>query len=245
MGRLIAIASGKGGVGKSSVSVNISAELGNRNHKVLLIDLDSGMRCLDVMLGVSDRLVFDLNDILSGAKTLDEVLLHPANRENVDFIPAPLSGMIDKDLFGSFISTVYDKYDFIILDFPAGGVGPLYEALPKYCEGLVVCNADSVSIRDAATVGRDLMKLGLMSVRLILNRVDFDFMIKGVTENIDGVIDGSGIRLIGIVPQSLELYYSNCKGVAIKRGCRAQKAFDRITSRLLGYDIPLPKFRKI
>lgn len=243
MGRLLAVTSGKGGVGKSSVSVNLATSLCDMGNSVLLVDLDAGMRCLDIMLGLSDRLIFDLNDVLKGDKTLDEAII--THESKLRFLAAPLSDGIDPDALYDMVTDACTRFDYVILDFPAGAVDKLYSALPRYTEALVVCNADAVSLRDAAIMGRSLNELKVMSVRLILNRVSFDTMRRGITANIDEVIDGCGIRLIGVVPQSMDMYVANCSGQALNKKSRAAKAFNRIAKRLLGYDIPLMPYKKI
>lgn len=242
MGRLIAVTSGKGGAGKSSVSVHLATALAKLSERVLIVDLDAGMRCLDIMLGVSDRLLFDLSDVLDKNKSVQEAVI---SLGNLDFLPAPLRGKINPTEFSGFILEVLEDYDFVILDFPAGTVDELYTALPRYCEALVVCNADAVSLRDAAIMGADLSELNFMSVRLILNRVSFKNMQKGITANIDEVIDTSGIRLVGVVPQSMDIYMSCCSGQPLGKRTRAAKAFERIAKRVMGYDIPLMPYKKI
>lgn len=244
MGRLIAVTSGKGGVGKSSVSVNLAAALAEQSNRVLLVDLDAGMRCLDLFLGLSSSLVFDLSDLLEGEKSLDEVVLPSPIYSGVSLIAAPLSGKINPDMLGELLKTLPDEYDFVILDFPAGCVDELYGALPKYTEVLVVCNADAVSVRDAGLMGKELKELNLMSSRLVLNRADLGHMHKGITANIDDVIDRSGLRLIAVIPQSADVYFSACTGSALPRRSKAYKAFFRLSKRILGYDIPL-EYKKI
>lgn len=246
MGRLIAVTSGKGGAGKSSVSVHLATALAKLSERVLIVDLDAGMRCLDIMLGVSDVMIFDLNDVLKGAKTIEEAAINvPSSDGNLFFIGAPLKGKIVPEELSSFVSTAAERFDFVILDFPAGAVDELYSALPRYAEMLVVCNADAVSLRDAAIQGADLKELQFMSVRLILNRVSFDNMRRGINANIDEVIDSSGIRLMGVVPQSMDVYMSCCSGQALNKKSRAAKAFLRIAKRVMGYDIPLTSYKKI
>ncbi len=246
MGRLIAVTSGKGGAGKSSVSVHLATALSLMSNKVLVVDLDAGMRCLDIMFGVSNDLIFDLGDVLSGDKTIEEALLSvPSSGGNLHFIAAPLKDKIDPTALSNFAKQALETYDFVIFDFPAGTVDELYSALPRYAEALVVCNADAVSLRDAAIMGSDLAELNLMSVRLILNRVSFDTMRRGITANIDEIIDESGIRLMGVVPQSMDVYMSCCSGQALPKKSRAAKAFNRIAKRIMGYDIPLVSYKKI
>lgn len=239
MGRLIAVTSGKGGVGKSSVSVHLATALALKGSKVLLIDLDAGMRCLDIMLSVSDRLLFDLNDVLSGEKMLEDAVLKA--KENVFLLAAPLKFGIDTEKLKGLLTKIVYDYDYIFLDFPAGGVNELYHALPRYCEALVVCNADAVSVRDAAMVAEDLRTLNLMSVRLVLNRVSLNNMRKGITANVDEVIDSCGLQLIGVIPQSMDIYMANCTGTSVNKKSKASAVFGRIAKRLEGYDVPLAK----
>ncbi len=245
MGRLLAVTSGKGGVGKSSISVGLATTLGEMGHTVLLVDLDAGMRCLDLMLGVTDRLLFDLGDVLKGEKSVEDALLTDEARSGVYFLGAPLKERIDPAELHCFVREATEHFDFVLLDFPAGAVDELYEALPRYTEALVVCNADAVSLRDAALIGQDLKRLQLMKVRLVLNRVSFDTMRRGITANIDEVIDRSGIRLIGVIPQSMDLYLSCCSGDKLPKKSRTAKAFERLAKRLLGYDIPLMQYKKL
>lgn len=245
MGRLIAITSGKGGVGKSSVSVQLATALSGMGHTVLLVDLDAGMRCLDLMLNLSDKLIFDLNDVLSEDKTIEEAILTDPKRNGLSFLAAPLKGKINAEKLRSFVTKATNSFDFVMLDFPAGGVDELYNALPRYTEALVVCNADAVSLRDASLIGKDLSKLGLMSIRLVLNRVSFDTMRRGITANIDEAIDRCSVRLIGVIPQSMDLYMACCSGEPVSKKSRVYKAFERIAKRLLGYDIPLKSYKKI
>lgn len=245
MGRLIAITSGKGGVGKSSVSVQLATALTDMGHSVLLIDLDAGMRCLDLMLNLSDKLLFDLGDVLEGGKAVEDAILTDQKRKGLSFIAAPLKEKINPDKLRRFSAEATELYDFVILDFPAGAVDELYEKLPRYTEALVVCNADAVSLRDASLIGSDLKKLKLMSVRLIMNRVSFENMRRGVTANIDEAIDSCGIRLIGVIPQSMDLYLAGCSGSPLNKKSKTAKAFNRLAKRLLGYDIPLEKLKKM
>jgi septum site-determining protein MinD len=246
MGRLIAVTSGKGGVGKSSVSVHLATALAKMSNRVLVVDLDAGMRCLDIMLGVRDRLIFDVNDVLSQNQTIENaVLTVPNTNEYLHFLAAPLKGKINPNGLSVFAKEVSNLYDFVIFDFPAGAVDELYSALPRYTEALVVSGADAVSLRDAAIMGADLAELNLMSIRLVLNRVSFDTMRRGITANIDEVIDESGIRLIGVVPQSMDVYMSCCSGQALPKKSRALKAFERIAKRIMGYDVPLVPYKKI
>lgn len=243
MGYCYAITSGKGGTGKSTVAVGLATSFAATSKKTLLIDMDEGLRCLDILLGIEDKLVFDLSDILSDKDT-DDAVYSVRENENLFLIPAPSAiGKIDKQKFKEFCSQITKEYDVVIFDFPAGIDFSLYNSLPKQTVVLAVCNPDPVSVRDAAAVC-DNLPFDCIHTRLIVNKFHYKPMYKGMYENIDGIIDRSGFRLVGIVPEDSELLYLSTKH-KIKRKGRAMAAFNRITDRLCGIHRPLPKPKKI
>ena len=131
MGKIFAVTSGKGGVGKSTVSVGLSLAFSKQNHKVLLVDMDEGLACLDIMLGIEEPCIFNLSDILLG-KEISDVVYKSQRNENIHLIPAPETvGTIDAFAFATFVNTVKDLYDIVIFDFPAGVDFSLYTCLPK------------------------------------------------------------------------------------------------------------------
>lgn len=244
MGRLIAVTSGKGGVGKSSVAIGLASTVAADGKTVLLIDLDAGMRCLDLMLGVSDRLVFDLADVLSGSKNLSDALLYPSDRKGMALLAAPSE---DKWLPGlrELLLSVTDHFDYTILDFPAGVCDGLYDCLPRFAELLVVCNPDPVSIRDAGKVGISLSRWEFLSVRLIINRFRPENIKNRRMSNIDDMIDACGIRLLAIIPEDESVYHSAVTGRPLQKGGRAAMAFKRLAKRMEGYSLPLPSVYQI
>ena len=241
MGKVFAVTSGKGGVGKSTVSAGLSLAFGSQGYKTLIVDMDEGLRCLDLMLGIDDQIVLDLSDILHGREISDAV--YDVN-ENLSLIPAPQkTGMIDTYLLTNFVANVKDLYDVIIFDFPAGIDFSLYEALPKGSLFLTVAFPDAVTVRDAATVSSILSKMGLNS-RLIINRYNYKFLRRKFYKNLDDIIDQSGLQLIGVLPVSPELQ-SLSHGIPLKKKSKPMKALVRISKRLMGEHILLPKIKKI
>ena len=243
MGKIYALTSGKGGVGKSTVSVGLSLAFSKMGKTVLLVDMDEGLRCLDIMLGVEESVVFDLSDILLGKEITDSIY-SPKNYPNLSLIPAPATtGMIDAFAFSTFIKNVESLYDIIIFDFPAGIDFSLYTCLPKGTLFLTVAFPDPVTVRDAAIVSNGLDKLGASS-RLIINNFDYKLTKRKIFKNVDNIIDKSGLRLLGIVPKSKELSLLSVKHNIKVKG-NAMSAFMRIAKRLEGENILIPALKKI
>ncbi len=238
-----AITSGKGGTGKSTVAAGLGLTFAAIGKKTLLIDMDEGLRCLDLMLGVEKELVFDLSDILGGRDTDDAVYPVP-NTDNLFLIPAPDSpDKIGADSFRAFVEEVLKEYDVVILDFPAGVDFSLYSSLPKQTALLAVCNPDPVSVRDAAAVC-ELLPFPPTHTKLIVNKFVYKNILKGLYGNIDSIIDNSGFQLIGVIPQDEELSYFAVKH-KLKRNGRGFAAFRRIVNRLCGKHELLPNPKKI
>lgn len=238
MGEIFAVTSGKGGVGKSTVAVGLATAFCRMNQKVLLVDMDEGLRCLDLLLDIDDSAVYDLCDALEGADPDD--VAYECEEENLFLIPAPASiGKIDPEKLKIFAEKVLKLFDIVIFDFPAGLDFSLYTCLPAKTLFLTVAVPDPVSVRDAAAVSTRLYECELKS-RLIINRFLAKKMVGKKTKNIDGIIDTTTLRLLGIVPESEELGMLSLKH-KLSRKDNSAKAFLRIAKRLSGEDIPLPK----
>ena len=238
-----AITSGKGGTGKSTVAAGLGLTFSQKGYKTLLIDMDEGLRCLDLMLGVEKDVVFDLADILDG-RDAEDGTYKISGSDNLYLIPAPRNpDSINADAFCSFASDIVSKYDVVIIDFPAGSDFSLYKYLPQKTVVLAVCNPDPVSVRDAASVC-ELLAFPPSHTKLIVNKFVYKHILKGLYGNIDDIIDNSGFQLVGVIPNDEELSYFSVKH-KIKRNGRAQAAFKRIVNRLCGKYELLPNPKKI
>ncbi len=243
MGVCLAVTSGKGGVGKSSLSIGLAFAFCQSGKKVLLVDMDEGLRCLDLMLGVDKQTVFDLSDALNTERIEDSV--YPCeNQEGLYLMPAPSKvGTVDEEKFSSLAQKVTSMFDAVIFDFPAGIDIPLYKALPKNTFFLTIAVPDPVSIRDAAAVGSELSEEGIAS-RLIINRFVYKQSRKFKLRNLDEIIDSAALRLIGIVPESEEITLLSLTHSLRKKG-KVLAALLRIAKRIEGEQILLPKLKKI
>lgn len=243
MGLVIATCSGKGGVGKSTISVNTAIALEKEGKKVLLVDMDAGMRCLDLLLGVNEKLVFDVFDAISG-KNLEDCLLRISEEKELYLLAAPSAKVqIDKEKWEQFIKYISEKFDVVIIDFPAGNDVSLLSCLPYDAQIICVANPDAVSVRDASAICSLLLKKN-KKPKLIINKYNYYFIKGNTFSTLDDIINETGMQLFGIVPFSEGLEYAFCTGDFRIKG-REKKAFGRIAKRLQGKNVPLPKLKKI
>ena len=243
MSRIFALTSGKGGVGKSTLTVGLGLAFSEMGKQVLLIDMDAGLRCLDLMLGLEQETVFDLSDALKSDNRENAVYAVPG-QTNLFLVPASYKAApIDAAAFGEWVNDMCLAFDILIFDFPAGMDFSLYACLPNAALFLTVATPDPVSVRDAAAVGERLAELSCPS-RLLINRFDYAVAKRGVFYNIDEVIDGAQQRLAGIVPADKDLARLSAAGKVSPKG-RAMAAFRRITKRLEVDNVPLPRLKKI
>lgn len=243
MGQVYAITSGKGGVGKSTVAVGLAFAFTKLNKKTLLVDMDEGLRCLDLMLGADKSAVFDLSDILMGREMSDAVYA-VENADGLYLVPAPSDiGRIDAFSFSVFAKQAAEEFDTVIFDFPAGMDFSLYGCLPQNALFLTVAVPDPVSVRDAAAVSAKLSDISCTS-RLIINNFTYSLVKRRIFRNIDDMIDSAGLQLLGVVPHSEELMLLSVRNKLNPKG-RPMSAFLRIAKRLCGEHILLPKPKKI
>ena len=238
MGRLLVVSSGKGGVGKSTVAVGIATALSNSGKKTLLVDLDEGLRCLDLMLSVTDRLVFDISDALRDFSQIDKSIYRVPNTGHLWLMAAPSSNStIDGELLSKLALEISRRFDFVIFDCPAGLDAKYFTNMPEFAEHIVVCNTDKVCVRDAFEMAEALVGYG-RSTRLVINRFVKSRITRKYHQNIDNIIDTSGLQLLGVVPEDIYVMYAAAREVPIQVGPAAM-AFHRIAARLCGLPVPL------
>lgn len=243
MGKVLATVSGKGGVGKSTVAVGLGVAFARKGCKVLLVDMDEGLRCLDLMLGADKTAVFDLSDVLSG-KEIEDAVYSCTFQDGLFLIPAPAkTGLIDNTALKKFSLSVKDMFDIVIFDFPAGIDTEQYLSLPKDTLFLTVAVPDPVSVRDAAYLS-DVLYEQKLSARLVINRFIYKQKRKLRFKNIDEIIDTASLRLVGIVPESDEMSLFSLKHKLPKRS-KVFRSLLRISDRLEGKSRLLPKIKKI
>lgn len=235
MAEKIVIASGKGGVGKTSCCVALGKELVRRGHSVLLVDGDIGLRSLDVLLGVSERIVYDWGDIIKGNCMKDTALV---NAGGIDLLTCPLhfDETYTPESVKEMIMLFDGDYDYILIDAPAGIDTGFELASSAADRALIVSTADRVCVRSASRAGEKLEQAGMRDIRLIINRFRRKSVASRNLLNIDKVIDETMLQLIGVVPEDENITFGK---VMEKKNQPSYDAFVRIAGRIKKEQIPL------
>lgn len=237
MAQTILIFSGKGGTGKSSVTVGLGRALATMDRHVLLVDCDIGLRCLDLLLGVSQDVVFDWGDLLLERCSAADAIL-PGE---VDLLAAPrrFDPAFSAAGFAAMLQPLQKEHDFILLDAPAGiGNGLQLAAAGADC-AIGVTTPDAVCVRSCCTAYGTLRDAGLTDARLIINLFEVRPVLHRRLLNIDQCIDETGIRLLGAVPRDPAVSFCSVTGRAPDEFSPASLAYERIARRLCGEKIPL------
>lgn len=207
-GQIWLIASGKGGTGKSTLAVNLGAALAEEGRKVLLLDLNLGLRCLDLLLGVEDRVLYDLMDVLEGLCRPGEATIKCPTVPNLDLIPAAQNRK-QEEFAGNHLRLccegLRDEYDYIFLDCPPGfGPASMQAASVADC-GLLVSSADAVSIRDTDRAVAEFSMVGLNQMFLAINRFRSDWIKSGFISAANEIAEMIGMPLMLALPESEEV----------------------------------------
>ena len=240
MAEVIAIVSGKGGTGKTSLCAGIAQALAAAGKSVLCIDCDVGLRNLDIALGISHLSALSFREAMEyGVK---KATTHPDFLE-LYFLTAPMNcpiDDIDEEDFGLLMLKAREEFDYIMLDAPAG-IDAGFRLAARYADrAVVVTGADPASIRDAARSGQLLHEMGKTNVRLIVNRID-PRTVRAMGLTVDDVMDRAGLPLLGIVPEDPEVVLAAAFETPLllqtKKGAAA--ACRRIAQRIQGMKVPV------
>ncbi len=242
-GHVITITSGKGGVGKTTATANIGAALAEMGKKVVCVDADIGLRNLDVILGLENRIVYDLVDVVEGRCKLRQAMIKDKHLPDLHLIPAAQtrdkSAVSPSDMV-RLCDDLREIADYIVIDSPAGIERGFRNAIAGADSVLVITNPEVSAVRDADRI------IGLIEAeekgpaRLVLNRVNADMVERGDMLGADDVIELLAIELIGIVPEDQNILVGANRGVpvALNGKSKAGQAFRNIARRILGEDVP-------
>ena len=244
MGELIAVLSGKGGTGKTSVCAAVATALALDGKRVLCVDCDVGLRNLDISLGMSDCGALSFLDVCNEGFPLSLAAPHPLMPDHLYFFTAPMNcraESIDPEAFDLFARRAREEFDYVFLDAPAGVDAGFHLTASCADRCLVVTGPGPASVRDAARVGELLELMGKTNVRLVVNRV-IGRMVSAMETTIDDMMDTAGLPLLGVIPEDKNMTLAatfNRPVLIYERRCPSSEACMRIAKRLLGIPVPI------
>ncbi len=244
MGEVIVITSGKGGVGKTTTTANIGTGLALSGHKVVLIDTDIGLRNLDVVMGLENRIVYDLVDVVEGVCRVKQALIKDKRYEGLYLLPAAQTrdkSSVTPEQMINLINELKAEFDYIIVDCPAGIEQGFKNAIAGANRAIVITTPEVSAVRDADRIVGLLEANELRNPKLIINRVRIDMVKRGDMMSIDDIIDILAIDLIGVVPDDEKIVISTNRGEPAVNDDKslAGQAYRNITKRIQGEEVPI------
>ena len=248
-GCVITITSGKGGVGKSTTTANLAVGLAQLGKKVVAVDFDIGLRNLDMILGLENRIVYDIVSVMEGECNRSQALINDKKTKNLYFLPASQSkdkNILDKEKVAGLIAKLKEEFDFVLLDSPAGIEGGFEHSIFLADRALIISTPEVSSVRDADRVigiidaksqkaqkGEEVLK------HIIINRLKPEMVEKGEMLSVEDVLNILALPLIGIVPEDEKIISSTNTGEPVIYGdSLSAKAYQNIAKRILGEEVP-------
>ncbi|HSU78846.1 MAG TPA: septum site-determining protein MinD [Candidatus Angelobacter sp.] len=245
MGEAIVITSGKGGVGKTTTTANIGTVLALLGKKVCLVDTDIGLRNLDVLMGLENRIIYDLVDVAEGRCKLHQTLITDKRFDYLKFLPAAQAKdktAINPDQMKVIIDELKRDFDYIVIDCPAGIEQGFKNAIAGADQAIVVTTPERAAVRDAdRVIGLLEQEEHIQSPRLVVNRVRNHMVKSGDMLTVDEITDVLAIDLLGVVVDDEAVIAASNRGepIALKPTTQAAIAYRNIGRRILGESVPL------
>ena len=248
MSEVIVVTSGKGGVGKTTTSANVGTGLAAMGKKVVLIDTDIGLRNLDVVMGLENRIVYNLVDVVEGNCRVKQALIRDKRHPSLYLLPSAQTKdktAVREDQMIKMIEYLKQHFEYIILDCPAGIEQGFKNAIAGADRALVVTTPEVSAIRDADRIIGLLEANEFTKIDLIINRLRVDMVRRGDMMSSADVIDILSIPLIGIVPDDENVVIATNQGEPlVGNNTLAGKAYQNICCRVLGQEVPFMEFEK-
>lgn len=248
MSEVIVITSGKGGVGKTTTTANVGTGLASLGKSVVLIDTDIGLRNLDVVMGLENRIVYNLVDVIEGSCRIKQALIKDKRYPSLYLLPSAQTkdkSAVSPEQMKKLIQELKEQYDYILLDCPAGIEQGFKNAIAGADRALVVTTPEVSAIRDADRIIGLLEANEFEKIELVINRLRHDMIRRGEMMTIDDVIDILAIPLIGAVPDDENVVISTNQGEPlVGSATQAGKAYLNISKRVTGEEIPLMELDK-
>lgn len=243
MGEVIVVTSGKGGVGKTTTTANIGTGLVSMGYKVVMVDADIGLRNLDVVLGLENRIVYDIVDVTAGNCRLRQALIKDKRLEGLHLLPAAQTKdktAVTPDQMRDLCEELKSEFDYILIDCPAGIEQGFRNAIAGAEKAIVVTTPEVSAVRDADRIIGLLEAAELREPGLIINRIRPRMVRQGDMMSIDDIIDILAVDLLGVIPEDEMIVITTNRGeaVVLDQNSRSGQAYRNITRRLLGEDVP-------
>ena len=250
MGEVITVTSGKGGVGKSTLSANLAVGLSELGKKVVAIDFDIGLRNLDMILGLENRIVYDVVDVMEGRCNLSQALINDKKSKNLYFLPASQTSdkdILDREKVRVLLEDLKKDFDIIVIDSPAGIESGFEHSIFLADRALIVSTPDVSAVRDADRV------IGIIDAKsqkakdgeevakhVIINRLNPEMVEAGHMLGVEDVLNILALPLIGVIPDDAGIITSTNKGEPIyyDKDSLAAQAYKNIARRVLGEEVP-------
>ena len=243
MSEVIVITSGKGGVGKTTTSANVGTGLAKLGYSVVLIDTDIGLRNLDVVLGLENRIVYNLVDVVEGNCRIKQALIKDKRYDKLFLLPSAQTRdktSVTPEQMKKLTDELREEFDFVLLDCPAGIEQGFKNAIAGADRALVVTTPEVAAIRDADRIIGLLEANEIGRTDLIVNRLRMDMVKRGDMMSTDDVVDILPVNLIGVVPDDEHIVVSTNQGEPlVGDDSLAGKAYMNICRRVLGEDVPM------
>ena len=244
MAEVIVITSGKGGVGKTTTSANLGTGLASLGKKVIMLDADIGLRNLDVIMGLENRIVYDLIDVIDGNCRLKQALIKDKRFDELYLLPAAQTKdkeSVNPEQMQKLIESLRDEFDYVIIDCPAGIEQGFRNAIAGADRAIVVTTPEVSAVRDADRIIGLLESSDLKKPMLIINRIKIDMVRRGDMMSIQDVTDILAIDVLGIIPDDEMVVVSANKGEpsVLELSSLAGQAYRNISLRITGENVDL------
>lgn len=244
MGEVIVVTSGKGGVGKTTTTANLGAGLAALGNRVCLIDADIGLRNLDVVMGLENRIVYDLVDVTSGNCSFRKALIKDKRFEQLHLLPAAQTKdktAVSPAQMEALCNEIKGDFDYVIIDCPAGIEQGFRNAIAGADQAVVVTTPEVSAVRDADRIIGLLEKEDLREPKLIINRMRFQMVKHGDMMSIEDIIEILAVDLLGVVPEDEMVVVSTNRGemVVVNNASKSGQAYRNIVRRIEGEEVPM------
>jgi len=242
MAEVIVVTSGKGGVGKTTTTANLGTGLAKLNKKVVLVDTDIGLRNLDVVLGLENRIVYNLVDVVDGNCKISQALIKDKKVDGLYLLPAAQTrdkDAVTPDQMKTLVEELRKDFDYIILDCPAGIEQGFKNAIAAADRALVVTTPEVSAVRDADRIIGLLEANEIKNIRLIVNRLNVDMVKHGNMMTAEDVVEVLSIDLIGVIPYDEKIVVSTNTGTPLAGDdTLVGQSYMNISKRIMGEDVP-------